>query len=251
MLYKLDAGVDHVLVDEAQDTSSDQWAILESLTDEFFGGEGAPHKLRTIFAVGDEKQSIFSFQGADVDLFASKRRDFERRVTRAGRRFESVRLNLSFRSAKGLLDEVDNVFDALNHHVGVVAEDDPWMPHEAWKSTLPGPRRSVGTACARAESRSPTTGACRSTARTSRRRPCCWRDRIATTIARWLEPGSREAVHDKKGAKRARARGRRAHPRAQARRVLRRGDPRAEGEQRAGRRRRQAGADQRTSPCST
>ena len=88
VLYKLDAGVDHVLVDEAQDTSSDQWAILESLTDEFFGGEGAPHKLRTIFAVGDEKQSIFSFQGADVDLFASKRRDFERRVTRAGRRFE-------------------------------------------------------------------------------------------------------------------------------------------------------------------
>src|SRR5690606_37604527 len=63
--YKLDRGIDHVLIDEAQDTSPRQWAIVEAIVAEFHAGAGAGRAGRTVFAVGDEKQSIYSFQGAD------------------------------------------------------------------------------------------------------------------------------------------------------------------------------------------
>ena len=65
VLYKLDGGIDHVLVDEAQDTNPDQWEVIRRLTEEFFVGEGAVERRRTMFAVGDTKQSIFGFQRAD------------------------------------------------------------------------------------------------------------------------------------------------------------------------------------------
>ena len=65
MHYKLDRGVDHVLIDEAQDTSPRQWDIVDHIISEFTAGAGARDGIvRTVFAVGDEKQSIFSFQGA-------------------------------------------------------------------------------------------------------------------------------------------------------------------------------------------
>ncbi len=74
--YKLDRGIDHVLIDEAQDTSPQQWRIIRALTAEFFAGAGARAVHRTIFAVGDEKQSIFSFQGAAPREFDAMRRHF-------------------------------------------------------------------------------------------------------------------------------------------------------------------------------
>jgi hypothetical protein len=74
--YKLDQGIDHVLIDEAQDTSPKQWEIIRLLTAEFFAGAGARAVNRTIFAVGDEKQSIFSFQGAAPREFDAMRRTF-------------------------------------------------------------------------------------------------------------------------------------------------------------------------------
>ncbi|HXR95315.1 MAG TPA: UvrD-helicase domain-containing protein, partial [Rhizomicrobium sp.] len=69
VLYKLDNGIDHILIDEAQDTSPEQWRIVKKLAEEFFAGESRGHASRTLFAVGDEKQSIFSFQGADPSQF--------------------------------------------------------------------------------------------------------------------------------------------------------------------------------------
>src|SRR5690606_32447011 len=63
--YKLDMSIDHVLVDEAQDTNADQWAIVRALTEEFFAGLGTHEPGRTVFAVGDIKQAIFGFQGSD------------------------------------------------------------------------------------------------------------------------------------------------------------------------------------------
>ena len=79
--FKLDGGIDHVLVDEAQDTSPEQWDVIAALTGEFFAGAGAREEERTVFAVGDEKQSIYSFQGADPDAFARMERFFEARAT--------------------------------------------------------------------------------------------------------------------------------------------------------------------------
>ena len=69
MLYKLDGGLDHLLLDEVQDTAPEQWRIAHALTEEFFAGAAARDAHRTVFAVGDRKQSIYSFQGADVDEF--------------------------------------------------------------------------------------------------------------------------------------------------------------------------------------
>ena len=91
--YRLDGGIDHILVDEAQDTSEEQWRLVELLTEEFFAGEGAAgDRPRTLFAVGDEKQSIFSFQGADREAFGRARAGFAARVAAAGRRFSAVEL---------------------------------------------------------------------------------------------------------------------------------------------------------------
>src|SRR5262249_28091613 len=73
VLYKLDGGIDHVLIDEAQDTNPDQWEVIRSLTEEFFAGAGAVDRNRTIFAVGDTKQSIFGFQRADPRKLAEMR----------------------------------------------------------------------------------------------------------------------------------------------------------------------------------
>ncbi|MDD3371822.1 MAG: UvrD-helicase domain-containing protein, partial [Alphaproteobacteria bacterium] len=112
ILYKLDNGLEHILLDESQDTSLAQWSIVESLTGEFFSGEGAqPERTRTLFVVGDEKQSIFSFQGADPQAFLSRRDYFLSRARAAQKTFENVSMQTSFRSAARVLEAVDAVFE--------------------------------------------------------------------------------------------------------------------------------------------
>jgi ATP-dependent helicase/nuclease subunit A len=109
--YKLDRGVDHVLIDEAQDTSPRQWEIVAHIISEFTSGEGARDGVvRTIFAVGDEKQSIFSFQGAAPHEFDSRRGELHRKFTDAGLKFDPVNFTYSFRSGAAILQSVDYVF---------------------------------------------------------------------------------------------------------------------------------------------
>lgn len=122
VLYKLDGGLDHILVDEAQDTSPHQWEVIEALADEFLAGEGAREIERTIFAVGDEKQSIFSFQGADPARFAQMRNYFATRVEDAGKKWSPVDLLLSFRSTPQILSAVDKVFASPEASDGLNAE---------------------------------------------------------------------------------------------------------------------------------
>ncbi|MFN4140778.1 double-strand break repair helicase AddA [Aestuariivirga sp.] len=111
VLYKLDGGIEHLLVDEAQDTSPMQWEIVRSLTDEFFAGEGRHgRKSRTLFVVGDRKQSIYSFQGADPGVFERVREQVKAEVEAAGQEFRSVDFSVSFRSAPRILEAVDLVF---------------------------------------------------------------------------------------------------------------------------------------------
>jgi ATP-dependent helicase/nuclease subunit A len=112
VLYKLDRRIEHILVDEAQDTSPDQWMVVQALAEDFFSGAGASAAPRTIFAVGDDKQSIFRFQGADPAMLAEMQRFFQRRVAEAGQPFVPLALNLSFRSTREVLSAVDEVFDA-------------------------------------------------------------------------------------------------------------------------------------------
>ena len=138
-LYKLDNGVDHILVDEAQDTSEAQWAILEALASEFTAGAGARLQKRTFFAVGDEKQSIFSFQGASPQSFGHMRGAFEKRFTDAELLFDPVPLDLSFRSAKGILDAVDLIFVRREALKGLQSDPHEQPPrHSALKYDIPG-----------------------------------------------------------------------------------------------------------------
>ncbi len=109
--YKLDRGIDHVLIDEAQDTSPRQWDIVFHLISEFTSGAGAREGMvRTIFAVGDEKQSIFSFQGAEPHQFDQRRRNLQKRFVDAGLTFDPVSFTYSFRSGPAILHSVDHVF---------------------------------------------------------------------------------------------------------------------------------------------
>ncbi|HVY99857.1 MAG TPA: double-strand break repair helicase AddA [Dongiaceae bacterium] len=179
VLYKLDGGIDHILVDEAQDTNHLQWDLIKALTEEFFAGQGAAEDRhddreerypRTVFAVGDRKQSIFSFQGAEPEA-AQKVRDFYADLLPSGYTprdsrppFVDVPLDTSFRSTGAVLKLVDAVINgpardgvldpgkSLTHGVhrrgqaGLVelwprcqpvgvAEPDPWAPPRV----TPGP----------------------------------------------------------------------------------------------------------------
>ena len=120
VLYKLDGGLDHLLLDEVQDTAPEQWDIAHSLTQEFFAGEGAREAGRTVFAVGDRKQSIFSFQGADVAGFEAARTRLGDRVSHAGQGWIDIPLDVSFRSTTPVLALVDAVFADPAAAAGVV-----------------------------------------------------------------------------------------------------------------------------------
>lgn len=110
VLYKLDGGLDHILIDEAQDTNPVQWEVVAALANEFFAGEGARMERRTVFAVGDSKQSIFSFQGADPAAFIAMRDHFRDRAQAAEMPWREIELNWSFRSTAPVLEAVDAVF---------------------------------------------------------------------------------------------------------------------------------------------
>ena len=103
VLYKLDGGINHILVDEAQDTNQSQWNIIKSLSEEFFSGENAHEELRTLFVVGDKKQSIFSFQGADPQAFEQMRLFYEKQILASQNSFYNIPLNYSFRSTEPIL----------------------------------------------------------------------------------------------------------------------------------------------------
>ena len=134
VLYRLDGGIDHILVDEAQDTSPAQWNVIEKLAQEFTSGLGARADTpRTIFVVGDKKQSIYSFQGADPDAFDRMQADFAARLDGSGTRLHDLTLEYSFRSSQAILHLVDLVFEG---------QEGAGFPrgalHRAFKSELPG-----------------------------------------------------------------------------------------------------------------
>lgn len=111
VLFKLDQGLDHILIDEAQDTNPEQWQIIAALCEEFYTGRGAKDEvLRTIFTVGDIKQSIYSFQRAAPREFTRMQAYFEQKISESGQNFAEIPMNISFRTTKPVLQAVDSVF---------------------------------------------------------------------------------------------------------------------------------------------
>lgn len=136
VLYKLDGGVDHVLIDEAQDTAPEQWAIMRALTGEFFT---VPAADRTVFAVGDEKQSIYSFQGARPERLRQESQVYDDLIVGAGGQFEGVELATSYRSTEAVLKFVDEVFATPERTCALVGEDVAAIPpHLASRQDQPG-----------------------------------------------------------------------------------------------------------------
>jgi len=151
--YKLDQGIDHVLIDEAQDTSPKQWDIIRRLTSEFFAGAGARLVKRTIFAVGDEKQSIFSFQGAAPREFEVMHRTFDTLSRAVEHDFRYLRFRHSFRSGPNVLGAVDEVFGRPEAFAGLsadavktvhepLADAAPGLV-EIWDTTKPADKREI------------------------------------------------------------------------------------------------------------
>lgn len=139
--YKLDRGLSHILVDEAQDTSPAQWRVVDALSEAFFHDADPESRAgtrgpRTLFAVGDEKQSIYSFQGAAPDAFDQQRRRFEQQARHAQLPWENITLNLSFRSANDVLSAVDKVFSAPDMAASVSKTGVD--PHQAYRANAPG-----------------------------------------------------------------------------------------------------------------
>lgn len=135
VLYKLDGGVDHVLIDEAQDTAPEQWAIMRALTGEFFT---VPDTDRTVFAVGDEKQSIYSFQGARPERLRQESQVYDSLISGAGGAFEGVPLETSYRSTEAVLTFVDAVFGTPERARALVGETGEIPHHTAARKGQPG-----------------------------------------------------------------------------------------------------------------
>ena len=110
VLYKLDGGVMHLLIDEAQDTSPEQWQIIEAIMREFYSGSTSVDSNRTIFIVGDDKQSIYSFQGADVSNFNRFNDYIRKQMIDASKSYKDVELKWSYRSGAAILDFVANIW---------------------------------------------------------------------------------------------------------------------------------------------
>lgn len=138
VLYKLDLGIDHMLIDEAQDTSPKQWEIIETIASEFMPGGARGNVKRTIFAVGDEKQSIFSFQGAEPQSFDKVRRLFARQFDTPELGWRHLRFHRSFRSGQNVLGSVDRVFAAREVYVSVTTDEIGIPEHQALPDTAPG-----------------------------------------------------------------------------------------------------------------
>ncbi|HEX5864217.1 MAG TPA: 3'-5' exonuclease, partial [Casimicrobiaceae bacterium] len=133
LLLSLDARIEHLLVDEFQDTSLAQCELIESLTAGWTPGDG-----RTLFLVGDPMQSIYRFRDADVSLFLEAQR--RRRI--GGVALEPLTLAHNFRSYSGLVQWVNRIFPQV-----LSARDEPWRGAVAFKPAVAaresGPEPSV------------------------------------------------------------------------------------------------------------
>ncbi|MGV8831499.1 MAG: double-strand break repair helicase AddA [Devosia sp.] len=181
--YKLDSGIDHILVDESQDTNGEQWRVVRAIAEEYFAGAGAVQRPRSLFAVGDQKQSIYSFQGAEPALFGETGKQFAGKADIVDLPFEPVPLRTSFRTLPEILAAVDLVADRPDIQAALL--EDEKVHHNTARTmrggsvTLWPPTQQV--ADAPAGSAWPTT-----VLETERTAPRQIAERIAAEIDLWI-----------------------------------------------------------------
>ncbi len=179
--FKLDNRIDHVLVDEAQDTNLAQWEIIEALTEEFFAGVGARDVRRTLFVVGDYKQSIFGFQGSDPDIYRDRKDHFADLAAASGVPMRDVALDTNFRSVGAILEVVDATIEMLGpgsfDKDGVPRHDPERKPGQGAVTLWPPVRPEAAAESDGDDDETPVPGLEVKLAH-----------RVADTIARWLDP---------------------------------------------------------------
>jgi len=186
--YKLDMSIDHVLVDEAQDTNADQWAIVRALTEEFFAGIGTHEPGRTVFAVGDLKQAIFGFQGSDPATFIEAEKRYAAEAEAVGAELRRVPLDRSFRSVEAVLRLVDAVINQLGPQALGIREAHPHVASRAGQTGLVALWPAIESTAAEEEEAESANGA----AAEMGWQPPAERllaEKIARQIADWLRRG--------------------------------------------------------------
>ncbi len=103
--YRFDQVLEHILVDEFQDTNRNQWEILQPFATEFLAGESARNGGRTLFLVGDLKQSIYAFRGAEPAIFEEVAAWLSRHPD-----CRTLTLPTNFRSLPALVTTVSRLF---------------------------------------------------------------------------------------------------------------------------------------------
>lgn len=198
VLYKLDAGIEHLLIDEAQDTSTAQWDIMKALTADFFAGQTRSPAARSVFAVGDPKQSIYSFQGASPAAFEETKFHFQRQIAALAeaegsdrRELKAISLNVSFRSAPLVLDCVDGVFQDKRAK-GV---EEPKTSHQSVRLKAPA-HVELWPVLGKSDKTDPDTWALPVDEPDEAAPVVRLANRIANEVARWLAPGSPERIEE-------------------------------------------------------
>lgn len=132
---KIDFRLDHILIDEAQDTSRVQWNIIKNLLHHFFDRAGHNNMPRTMFVVGDAKQSIYSFQGADPKYYLEVRDYFTHLAEENSHTFNIIDLDLCYRQSPAVLNLVDQVFATAEKSQNLLSHT---INHYAFRSSSQG-----------------------------------------------------------------------------------------------------------------
>lgn len=114
--FRLDSRIEHLLIDEFQDTSIVQWKILKPIADELTSGMGQKERAGSFFYVGDPKQSIYRFRGGESRLFDAVLSHYPEKL-----KARSLRRN--FRSGRVIVDFVNRVFSDVSSHYGYDYEE--------------------------------------------------------------------------------------------------------------------------------
>lgn len=185
VLHKLDHRLKHILLDEAQDTSPEQWEIFDILREELWSSFDGD--LRSLLVVGDVKQSIYSFQGAVPKCFIDQQDVTAHHFSHIGARFEPLALTRSRRTAPLILQLVDTLL-AMPHMQKACVSSRAITSHATVHTGQPS-RITCLPAIKQVAKKSPSPF-----------EPCNeyvqldtskvqWANALATTIGKWLDDG--------------------------------------------------------------
>lgn len=133
ILYNLDYNISHLLVDEAQDVSPWQWEIIKLLLEEFFSNK---QENKSFFIVGDEKQSIYSFQGANHRLFGNIKNEFSQKLSYKQETLHQINLTTSYRSGLPILHLVDQIANDANIKTSLTTDDNLKIIHDCARNDI-------------------------------------------------------------------------------------------------------------------